>query len=318
MINRKASGFRLRFWGVRGSYPTPGPQTLRYGGNTACVEIQAGTQTIIFDAGSGIIHLGQRLLQQASEKSELHLALFFTHAHSDHLLGFPFFAPLFDARTHLTLFGPQMAGQTLEEFLTPLMSPPYFPVDIHQLPSRRTFYTLTDQASICWPVSASIATTSSQPFIVSSATKTGDDLYQLTNNADTVCVHTLFTYCHPQNGALVYRIEYAGHSIVYATDVEWRNGCEDDFLRFIAGADILIHDAQYTSADYQQVKQGYGHSTVEMATQAARTAAVGQLILFHHEPTYNDDQLDTMEAEARAHFSATRSAYEGLEIDLLA
>ena len=121
---------------------------------------------------------------------------------------------------------------------------------------------------------------------------------------------------HPLNGSVVYRVEYAGYSVVYATDVEWSNGCEQDFLDFIAGADVLIHDAQYTAHDYQQVKHGYGHSTIAMATDAAMAAHVRELVLFHHEPTYNDQQLDIMEAEARTRFEHTRSACEGMEIDL--
>jgi ribonuclease BN (tRNA processing enzyme) len=127
-----------------------------------------------------------------------------------------------------------------------------------------------------------------------------------------------FTQSHPLDGALLYRVEYAGRRIVYATDVEWDSGCDPAFLSFVEGADVLIHDAQYTTPHYEQVSHGYGHSTMEMAVEAARTAHVHELILFHHEPTYDDDQLDRMEVEARRLFARTRSAYEGLEIDLLA
>ena len=144
-------------------------------------------------------------------------------------------------------------------------------------------------------------------------------LHDLATVEDTtaVLVKAKYTQSHPLNGAMIYRIEYAGRSLVYATDVEWRDGCESDFLSFVEGADVLIHDAQYTTHDYQQVKQGYGHSTIEMATEAALSAHVGELILFHHEPTYDDLQLDDMEREAQARFARTRSAWEGMEIDLL-
>jgi len=127
-----------------------------------------------------------------------------------------------------------------------------------------------------------------------------------------------FTHSHPLNGAVVYSVEYAGRRMVYATDVEWRNGCEPEFLAFVEGADLLIHDAQYTVDDYRQGKHGFGHSTVEMAVEAAQAAHVRELILFHHEPTYNDNQLDAMEETARTRFARTRSAYEGMAIDLLA
>jgi ribonuclease BN (tRNA processing enzyme) len=119
------------------------------------------------------------------------------------------------------------------------------------------------------------------------------------------------------NGAAIYRIEYAGRSLVYATDVEWRERCEPAFLAFVHKADVLIHDAQYTTSDYEQARQGFGHSTIEMATEVARAAQVGQLILFHHEPTYDDNQLDAMQTGARSQFPRTTSAYEGMEIDLL-
>jgi phosphoribosyl 1,2-cyclic phosphodiesterase len=297
--------FSVRFWGVRGSYPTPGKHTLRHGGNTACVEVRAGRHTIILDAGSGIIRLGDELMQRANGKDQLEFALCITHGHGDHLNGFPFFAPLFDPRTHLYLFGPQLADQNIEALVTQVMSPPYFPVDIRKLPSRHQFHTIKDEQCICWD-------NQHVPVIEEGLT------LQTPGPVDEVRIRTKYTTSHPMDGALIYRIEYMGHSVVYATDVEWRDGCDDGFLDFVMGADVLVHDAQYTSSDYLRVKQGYGHSTVEMATEAAMATHVRELILFHHEPTYDDNQLDTMETEARIHFAHTRSAYEGMEIDLLA
>ncbi|HEY4383333.1 MAG TPA: MBL fold metallo-hydrolase [Ktedonobacteraceae bacterium] len=300
--------FLVRFWGVRGSYPTPGPQTLRHGGNTACVEIQVGGRRLIFDAGSGIIRLGSELLLNINDAEQLDVALFITHGHGDHLIGFPFFAPLFDARTHIHLFGPQLAGQEVEQLVTSLMSPPYFPVDLRKLPSHRTFHTVTGEEWIVWRKG------SSEPHMNGYRRETQDHGRQA---KDEVKVRTKFTRSHPLDGAVIYRIEYAGHSVVYATDVEWREGNDPEFLRFVEGADLLIHDAQYTTHDYQQVKQGFGHSTVEMAVEAAQAAHVQELILFHHEPTYDDNQLDAMEAEAQSRFPHVRSACEGMEIDLL-
>ena len=114
-----------------------------------------------------------------------------------------------------------------------------------------------------------------------------------------------------------YDMYFGGGSKKPPTDVEWKERCESEFLEFIRGADVLIHDAQYTSDDYYAAKQGFGHSRVQAATQVAREAQVGMLVLFHHEPTYDDEKLDALQAEAQSQFARTYSAYEGMEIDLL-
>jgi len=304
MSDADKARFLVHFWGVRGSYPTPGAHTLRHGGNTSCVEVQVGGQVLIFDAGSGIIRLGETLMQRPGGDA-LNLSLFITHAHGDHLCGFPFFAPLFDSRTHLHLFGPRLADLNIEQLVTPLMSPPYFPVDIRKLPSHRTYHTVVDEQCIIWKAD------STQP-----AVDDRKDGQEHSTDGESVRVLAKFSTSHPLNGSIIYRVEYNKRSLVYATDVEWRDGCEAEFLRFIEGADVLIHDAQYTTGDYQQEKRGFGHSTLEMATEAARDAHVHELILFHHEPTYSDSQLDAMEAEARKSFKRTSSACEGMKIDL--
>jgi phosphoribosyl 1,2-cyclic phosphodiesterase len=299
----EAERFFVRFWGVRGSYPTPGAHTVRHGGNTACIEVQAGAHTVILDAGSGIIRLGEDLLSRAPDQP-INISLLITHAHSDHLIGFPFFAPLFERRTSIDICGPTLEGRSIERILTPLMSPPYFPVDIHKLPSQRRFHIVTGEQCLVWRPG-----TESCPSIVDGAPE--DDQADLR-------VFAKFTQSHPMNGALHYRVEYARHSIVYATDVEWDKECDPEFLAFARGADLLIHDAQYTAADYAATKHGFGHSTVAMATDVARAAQVDTLILFHHEPNYTDEQLDALEKTAQASFPRSHSACEGMTIDMLA
>jgi len=293
--------FRVRFWGVRGSYPTPGPGTIRYGGNTTCVEVEAGGHTLILDAGTGIIGLGKELLRRAEGKP-LFISLLITHGHNDHLLGMPFFLPLFEKRTHIDFFGPRLGGLNIEQVVTPVMSPPYFPVDIRKLPSHRAFHTISDEEQLVW------RNGDRRPAII----RTG---VEDTSEAE-VCATARLTNSHPLDGAVIYRIEYAGRVLVFATDVEWREQCDPAFITFVEGADVLIHDAQYTVDEYQHAKEGFGHSTIEMATEVAHTARVGQLILFHHEPTYDDSKLDTIQAEAQKLFANTYSAFEGMEIDL--
>jgi phosphoribosyl 1,2-cyclic phosphodiesterase len=295
------SRFKVRFWGVRGSYPTPGPDTIRYGGNTTCVEVEVGGHTLILDAGSGIIRLGNDLLRRSEGKS-LFISLLITHGHNDHLLGMPFFMPLFEERAHIDFFGPCLGGLNIEQVVTPVMSPPYFPVDIRKLPSHRTFHTISDEEEIIWHNG------DKRPAIIRAEA-------QETSGGE-VSVTARLTNSHPLDGAVIYRIEYAGRVVVFATDVEWKEQFDPEFITFMEGADMLIHDAQYTADEYQHAKEGFGHSTIHMATEVAQAARVGKLILFHHEPTYDDDKLDAIEAEAKTLFANTYSAFEGMEIDL--
>jgi phosphoribosyl 1,2-cyclic phosphodiesterase len=299
MVNTER--FQVRFWGVRGSYPTPGPQTTRYGGNTTCVEVVAGTHTLILDAGSGIIRLGKDLLLR-SEGKPLNLTLFITHGHGDHLLGFPFFAPLYERRATIDFFGPSLGGRTIEQLVTPFMSPPYFPVEMQTLPSHRIFHTISEQEQIIW------GNGDTQPTVMCE----GENVIEA-----EVRVIARLTNSHPLDGAVIYSIEYAGRRLVFATDVEWREVCDPVFLDFIEGADLLIHDAQYTHDDYQDNRQGFGHSSFEMATEVASAAHVHKLVLFHHEPTYDDNKLDAIQTEARSRFANTSVACEGMEINLV-
>ncbi|HEY7123153.1 MAG TPA: MBL fold metallo-hydrolase [Ktedonobacterales bacterium] len=305
----KQEEFIVRFWGVRGSYPVSTTTTLGIGGNTSCVEVQAGGHEIILDAGTGLIALG-RALNRRLAGSSLSTTLLFSHLHYDHILGLPFFEPLYQAGSRLHLAGPRMAGKSFAHSLHAAFTSPYFPVDLRDVPSACQFSTLDVGATLEWYADQQepvlwVAETSAMP-------ANAQEVPQ-----GTLRVNCLYTSAHPRNGCLVFRIEYAGRSLVYATDLEGGTESDEAFIRFASGADLLIHDAQYTEEDYRASKRGFGHSTVQMAANNAHLAGVKQLLLFHHDPEHDDATLERLCQEARLRFPETALASEGLEMKLI-
>lgn len=299
--------FKIKFWGVRGSYPVPGNETLFYGGNTPCVEIQAGERTVILDAGTGLVGLGRALVQSARQHGkDLDLVMLFSHLHLDHLQGFPFFAPVHFAGTQLHLYGPGELSSALAAALDQTVAPPYFPLSLKDLACRRNFAGLSDAERLVWGEGAPEVHTA------------GDDLPATT---DALTVRTLCSSAHP-GGVQLYRLTYGGRSVVYASDIEVGEEPEARLVEFVRKADLLILDAQYSEAHYRGTApgfpstRGWGHSTVPMACELARRAGVRQLALFHFEPRYSDAMLSGLETQARRHFSATFAAREGLELEL--
>jgi ribonuclease BN (tRNA processing enzyme) len=296
-----------RFWGVRGSHPAPFATGSRFGGNTACVELRFGRHLLIFDAGSGIVGLGDALAREWHDlphAARPTLTLLFTHAHHDHLCGLPFFAPLFEAGADVHLVGPDLAGLRFEEIVAGYMRSPYFPVDFYDLPSRRHLLSVGDGARLVWTVDGDSPVTVPQDASIP---------------PDALVVDVLHTQLHPRDGTLVYRVTGGGRSLVFATDVEvGERGGEGErrFVRFIRGADVLVHDAQYSDEDYDGTTphRGFGHSTPAMAARVARAAEVDRLILFHHDPNYPDADVLALERAARRLFPRTWAAREGGEI----
>ena len=301
----------VKFWGVRGSYPTPGAGTVKYGGNTACVEINARDKTLILDAGTGIIPLGRDLARRATaQKRPLEVTLLFSHLHHDHTQGFPFFAPAYMPNAKLHIFGPGVSSESLEKVLENNQSPTTFPVGLREMASSKDICSLRETQLIVWDETG-VRVMDNLPI---GEAGTGSD-----DEALAVRIHK--SYAHP-GGVYVYRLEWRGQSIVYATDTEGYIGTDRRLVHFACGADLLIHDAQYREEHYRgqltgfPATQGYGHSTIRMACEVATSAKVRSLVLFHHDPAYEDEVIEAIEREARTRFKNTVAAYEGLKIAL--
>jgi len=291
---------RIKFWGVRGSYPAPGAGTVKYGGNTACVEIRAGARTILLDAGTGIIPLGREI----AGRRTLDVLLLFSHLHHDHTQGFPFFVPAYMPNAKLHIFGPDGTHESLMNVLENNQSSETFPVSLREMASSKEIQSVRETQVIVWD---------------ETGVRVGESTVRVSEEALVIHIHK--SYAHP-GGVYVYRITWRGKSAVYATDTEGYVGTDRRLAEFAKGADVLIHDAQYLEAHYRgqlagfPATQGYGHSTATMACEVAFAAKVGQLILFHHDPSYSDAMVAGMEATAKAQFAEVRAAHEGLEIVL--
>ena len=272
---------KIRFWGVRGSIPAPGPKTVRYGGNTPCVELTCGDETLIVDAGTGIRELGFDLMRRAAG-APIKGRLFIGHSHWDHIQGFPFFTPLFLPTTKFQVYGMHGTMKPFQEVMAGQMDPTYFPLQLKDLGSKPEFHEMGG------PLQAG-------PVKVT---------YHFLN--------------HP--GVTVgYRFEYDGKVVSYISDhepygalnVKGEFSAKEDAAvsRFVAGSDLLICEAQYTAAEYQ-MKRGWGHSTFADVLDLAQKAEVKRMALFHHDPLHDDDKLDARLVESIALISSRKLAIE--------
>ncbi len=300
--------------GCRGSYPVSGEDFVTYGGATSCVVVRAGDREIIFDAGSGIINYGRQLLRGALSRGEaVTTSIFFSHSHFDHMVGLPYFAPIFHPASTIYLFGPRTSRfDSFEATVENLIRPPFYPVALHEMQAEKIFadmgaadtvYFLTDQ---------------DEPIKVKAAH--AKDAHLIPDAADIeVKVSCMRGYNHPKSGISIYRIDAGDKSVVYATDTEGYVHGDQRLAEFSRDADLLIHDAMYTEAHYTSMPvptQGYGHSTVKIAANLASLAKVGKLCLFHHDPASTDESLHQVGEDAREYFADTVVARDGLVIDL--
>ena len=274
---------QVRFWGTRGSIATPGQSTVRYGGNTSCVEVRSASGTLVLlDCGTGARALGELLM--ASDKQPVHGHILIGHTHWDHIQGLPFFAPLFVQGNEWDIYAPRGFEQSVHETLAGQMQYTYFPITLEQL-----------RASIRYHE------------VVEGSLDVGD-------------IRVTAQYLNHPALTLGYRLEADGVSVVYACDHEpharhlatGSGGLTDRDRRhvaFLAGADLVIHDAQYLAAEYE-AKRGWGHSTVEYAVAACRSVGVRRLALTHHDPTRDDDAIDQIVSTLRGDAAAKASAME--------
>jgi len=299
----------VRFWGVRGSYPAPGPSTVRYGGNTPCVQVQIGSTTIILDGGTGLIPLGRELVRQARQENiPVEVVLLLSHLHHDHTQGIPFFAPAFIPTSRIYLFGPQLQEIHPQLALGQIMQPPYFPVRAENLRAQLTFDILREgQALALGQEAGGVAILPEQ------------EMNRLDPNV--IRIRWMYSYAHP-SGVFHYRIEWRGRSVTYATDTEGYILSNRRLLNFADQTDVLIHDAQYTDEHYLgllpgvSTTQGFGHSTIGMACDTALRCQAQRLVLFHLAPEYDDEKMDRIQVQAQSLFVNTMVAYEGMEIHL--
>ena len=274
---------RIQFWGTRGSIPSPGPQTIRYGGNTPCVEVRTSEGwLVILDAGTGLRELGRSLIARANG-APINGDIFLTHAHWDHIQGLPFFGPIFQRGNRFTIWGSAALETSIDRVVRDQMSPVVFPVTFEEIDATVDFRGVTEE--------------------------------KCRGNGYSV---QAFQVRHP-GGALGYRFTGNGsaNALVYISDNELNptaaydtpSGWRQQLVSFVRGARVLVHDTMYTVEEYDH-HRGWGHSTHEDALDLALEAEVEQLVLFHHKPERTDDEVDRRVEECRAYVKRRGGALE--------
>ncbi len=307
--------FKVKFRGVRGSYPIAKKEFLEYGGNTSCVEVNVGGHLIILDAGTGLIDIGNELIEKyikssvnPQDREPVKAVVLISHIHHDHIHGFTFFRPLHIPSTILDVYGNVNYNETLSDELAGLLFGKSFPLDLGNIAGNLNIHDLNETDGIILR--------ENEPPIVKRIENEAD--LQVSENE--VLITCYRSYAHPQEGVMIYKITYQGKTLVYATDKESYSGGDKKLANFARNCDLLIHDAQYTTEDYldsYSPKQGYGHSTFDMAIECKRQVNAKQLVFFHFDPAYDDEKLNQIKENYKNAEPNAILAYEGLEINLL-
>ena len=270
--------FVVKFWGVRGSVPTPGKDTVKYGGNTSCIEMQVGGKRLIFDGGTGIRELGKEMIQEMPVEAYL----FFTHYHWDHIQGFPLFTPAFSKGNCFHIYGAiPPEGESMKQHFIDRVLHYNSPIPLKGMQADLQFYELEHGQKMM--------------------------LHDIEIESGSLN--------HP-NTAMGYRVTWNGRSAVYCSDTEhFSDRLDENVVHLARGADVLIYDAMYTDDEYHSSKSpkvGWGHSTWQEAIKVAKAAGVKRVVIFHHEPAHSDDFLDRIGEKAKAVFPMAVMAIEGL------
>ncbi len=277
METSPSSEFVVHFWGVRGSIPSPGKDTVRYGGNTSCIEIRIAGKSLIFDGGTGLRMLGKSL----QDLPPIDACWFFTHYHWDHIQGVPFFHPLFVDGNKLQVYGAAPNQSPMEQHFKEHVLHLNSPVPTREIRADLKFHDL----------------------VCGEGMTLGD-----------IAIET-GPLNHP-NGAMGYRISWQGHSVVYCTDTEhFPDRLDENIMNLARDADVLIYDAMYTDEQYHDPKSpkvGWGHSTWQEGVKLSKAAGVKNLAVFHHEPNHTDDMLDRIGVELQDTFEGGFMAREGM------
>jgi phosphoribosyl 1,2-cyclic phosphodiesterase/CheY-like chemotaxis protein len=273
--------FQVRFWGTRGSIATPGPHTLRYGGNTSCVEVRSGQTILLFDCGTGVREAGLNLIREF-QKQPIQVHLFVSHSHWDHIQGFPFFGPAYIPGNHVSIYSLRGTDKSLEKVFTGQMDSTYFPVDLSDMMAEFKFIELEGPVQL----------------------------------GDTTVSHA---YLNHPGVAAGFRVENAGRSVVYLTDHEpyyrllgesaQSKKLDNEIDAFAHDADLYIREAQYTEEEYPS-HRSWGHSTWKDALDSANAAKACRVALFHHDPMHDDDTIDRIVESCRAYMQEHGMTFE--------